>query len=96
MNDYTIAIQDAYSFRRPANIIGQALMQGMIAGGLTEREALCLFYSKAYRWALDFSMEEALREIGLREGERLAREYCGHEWTDYDLPQHELLGETTA
>ena len=38
MNDYTAAIQEAYSFRRPAFIVGQGLMEGMIAGGLTESE----------------------------------------------------------
>ena len=96
MNDYTAAIQDAYSFRRPAFIVGQALMEGMIAGGLTEREALSLIYSKAYRWALDFSLEAQLRQLAIREGERLAKEYTGHEWTQIDLPQFDLLEEPTT
>jgi hypothetical protein len=93
MNDYTDAIEGAYSFKRPAYIVGQALMQGMIAGGLTEAEALSLLYSKAYRWALDFSLGDSLRRLAIAEGERLAREYHGHEWTRYDLPQHALVRE---
>ena len=88
MNDYTDAIRDAYSFNRPAYIVGQSLIEGMIAGGLTEDEALSLFYSKAYRWALDFRLGLDLRDLATREGERLAREYRGHEWTRYDL--HEV------
>lgn len=95
MNDYTAAIQDAYSFRRPAFIVGQALMEGMIAGGLTEKEALSLIYSKAYRWSLDFGLEEKLRQLAIKEGERLAQEYTGHEWTQIDLPQYDLLEEPT-
>jgi len=96
MNDYTDAITDAYSFKRPAYIVGQALMQGMIAGGLTEAEALSLLYSKAYRWALDMDLGDLLRTISEDYGRRMAEDYAGHEWTRYDLPQHAQLKEPTA
>lgn len=94
MSDYTDAIKDAYSFTRPAYIVGQSIMEGMIAGGLTETEALSLLYSKAYRWALDFDLGQDLRDLATAAGKRMAREYHGHEWTTYDLPQHaQLEGE---
>jgi len=93
MIDYSDAIRDAYSYGRPAAIVGQSLMDGMIAGGLTEAEALSLLYSKAYRWALDFQLGDALRDIAEETGRRLADEYRGHEWTQYDLPQHAKLKE---
>jgi hypothetical protein len=96
MTDYSDAIRDAYSYGRPAAIVGQSLMDGMIAGGLTEAEALSLLYSKAYRWALDFQLGDALRDIAEETGRRLADEYRGHEWTQYDLPQHAKLKEDTA
>lgn len=85
MSDYTDAIRDAYSFNRPAYIVGQALIEGMIAGGLTEAEALSLFYSKAYRWALDFDLGLDLRDLAAKAGQKMAREYSGHEWTRCDL-----------
>ena len=96
MNDYSDAIRDAYSYRRPAAIVGQSLMNGMIAGGLTEAEALSLLYSKAYRWALDFKLGDALKDLAESEGQRLAQEYRGHEWTQYELPQHAKLKEGAA
>lgn len=96
MNDYTNAITDAYSFKRPAYIVGQALMQGMISGGLTEAEALSLLYSKAYRWSLDAGLGDTLHNIATEYGRIMADQYKGHEWTRYDLPQHAQLKELTA
>ena len=94
MSDYTDAIKDAYSFTRPAYIVGQALIRGMIKGGLTEAQAISLIYSKAYRWQLDGSLGQALENLGEYHGEKMARIYEGHEWTTYDLPQHaQLEGE---
>lgn len=96
MKDYTDAIKEAFSFNRPAYILGQALMEGMIKAGLTEEQALSLLYSKAYRWALDFGLGDTLHTLGVTEGQRMAREYSGHEWTRHDLPQHAQLKEPTA
>lgn len=96
MSDYTDAIRDAHSFTRPAYIVGQSLMEGMIAGGLTETEALSLLYSKAYRWALDGGLGDTLRDIATEYGRIMADQYKGHEWTRYDLPQHAQLKEPTA
>jgi uncharacterized protein YdaT len=81
----------AYSFERPAHIVANALLNGMIAGGLTEAEAVCLIHSKAYRWTLDFSMENALETLGEHYGREMAAEYQGHEWTCYPLPCNPAL-----
>ena len=96
MKDYTDAIKEAFSFNRPAYILGQALMEGMIKAGLTEEQALSLIYSKGYRWQLDGALGQALELIGYHHGQQMARIYSGHEWTRHDLPQHAQLKEPIA
>jgi len=68
-------IEDAYSYERPAYIVGNALLNGIIKAGYTKEQAINLFHSKAYRWALDFGLEEQLQEIGFQEGQKMAQEY---------------------
>ena len=53
----------AYSFERPAHIVANALLNGMIRAGLSEAEAVSLIHSKAYRWRLDFRLEAALETL---------------------------------
>jgi uncharacterized protein YdaT len=93
MNDYTrrSLFETAFSYERPAQMLANALMHGMIAEGFTEREALSLLHSKAYRWALDWSLGAALEKLGIEHGKQLARDYRGDEWTKYDLPEHKFL-----
>jgi len=77
---------EAYSYERPASMLGNALINGMIAEGMTERQALCAIHSKVYRWALDGSLGDAIEELGLEHGRRLARECRAYpEFTDYEV-----------
>jgi hypothetical protein len=89
MNDYTGRglFETAYSYERPAQMLANALMHGMIAEGLSEREALSLLHSKAYRWALDWALGAAIENLGIAHGRQLARNYKGDEWTRYNLPE---------
>lgn len=98
MKDYTGLglFDEAYSYHRPAAILANALMNGMTRAGLSEREALSLLYSKAYRWTLDGQLGDELAALGLKHGAELARDFMGDEWTRYQLPQHRLLKETPA
>jgi len=73
-------LEDAYSFDRPAHIVGNALLNGIIRAGYTKEQAINLFYSKALRWALDFGLEEQLQEIGFIEGQKMAQEYTPEEF----------------
>ena len=66
--------EDAFSFKRPAHIIAQGMLRGMMRAGLTEQQATCVFYSKAYRWALDGSMGDALDLLAYHHGQKIARE----------------------
>ena len=51
MEDFTGQgiLEDAYSFDRPAHIVGNALLNGIIRAGYTKEQAINLFYSKALR-----------------------------------------------
>jgi len=77
MEDFTGQgiIEDAYSYDRPAWIVGNALLNGIIRAGYTKEQAINLFYSKAYRWALDGALGEHLEQIGYQYGQIMAQEY---------------------
>ena len=77
MEDFTGQgiLEDAYSYDRPAYIVGNALLNGIIRAGYTKEQAINLFYSKAYRWALDGTLGEHLEQIGYQYGQIMAQEY---------------------
>ena len=87
MEDFTGQgiLEDAYSFDRPAHIVGNALLNGIIRAGYTKEQAINLFYSKALRWALDGALGEHLDEIGFQYGQIMAQEYKPDEF-NYTLP----------
>jgi hypothetical protein len=82
MEDFTGQgiLEDAYSFDRPAHIVGNALLNGIIRAGYTKEQAINLFYSKALRWALDGALGEHLDEIGYQYGQIMAQEYTPDEF----------------
>jgi hypothetical protein len=69
-------LEDAFSYDRPAWIVGNALINGFIEAGLTKEQAINLFYSKATRWALDGSLGEALTEISYKLGKQIAKDWA--------------------
>jgi hypothetical protein len=77
MEDFTGQgiLEDAYSYDRPAWIVGNALLNGIIRAGYTKEQAINLFYSKAYRWALDGILGEHLEQIAHQYGQIMAQEY---------------------
>ena len=77
MEDFTGQgiMEDAYSYERPAYLLGNALINGFIRAGYTKEQAINLFHSKAYRWALDGTLGEHLTEIGYQYGQIMAQEY---------------------
>jgi hypothetical protein len=87
MEDFTGQgiLEDAYSFERPAEIIANGLLNGLIRAGYTKEQAINLFYSKALRWALDGALGEHLHEIGYQYGQIMAQEYKPEEF-NYTLP----------
>lgn len=86
--DFYNLMQDAYSFERPAYIVGNALLNGMIEAGLTKKQALTVFYSKTYRWALDGEMGDAIDTLARVFARKWARESKGQAWIDDDLPDN--------
>jgi hypothetical protein len=87
MEDFTGQgiLEDAYSYERPAYIVGNALINGFIRAGYTKEQAINLFYSVAYRMALDGVLGEHLEQIGYQYGQIMAQEYDPAEF-DYPLP----------
>jgi hypothetical protein len=79
-------LEGAYSYDRPACILGNALLNGIIKAGFTKEQAINLFYSKAYRWALDMNLGEHLDQIGYQYGQIMAQEYDPKEF-NYPLPE---------
>jgi hypothetical protein len=77
MEDFTGQgiLEDAYSYNRPAHIVGNALLNGIIRAGYTKEQAINLFYSRAIRWGLDGALGKHLHEIGYQYGQIMAQEY---------------------
>lgn len=104
MEDFTGQgiLEDAYSYERPAYIVGNALLNGIIRAGYTKEQAINLFHSKAYRWALDMALGEHLHEIGYQYGQIMAQEYDPAEFNyplqpaqKIALMNHNHIEETT-
>ena len=73
-------LEDAYSYNRPAEIIANGLLNGLIRAGYTKEQAINLFYAKPLRWALDMALGEHLHEIGYQYGQIMAQEYTPDEF----------------
>jgi hypothetical protein len=73
-------LEDAYSYNRPAEIIANGLLSGLIRAGYTKEQAINLFYAKPLRWALDMTLGEHLHEIGYQYGQIMAQEYKPEEF----------------
>jgi hypothetical protein len=61
-------------------MIGNALINGFIAGGLSEKQALLLIGSSAYRHALDQTLGEMLESIAFGYGIQMSKDYCNASW----------------
>lgn len=68
-------LKNSYSYERPAYIVANALVNGFLAYGLTEKQALNLLYSKAYRYKLDWDLEDKLEKVAFKAGKEVAEEY---------------------
>jgi len=69
-------LKNSYSYERPAYIVANALVNGFLAYGLTEKQALNLLYSKAYRHKLDWDLEDKLEKVAFKAGKQVAEEYA--------------------
>ena len=56
--------------------MANALVNGFLAYGLTEKQALNLLYSKAYRHKLDWDLEDKLEKVAFKAGKQVAEEYA--------------------
>ena len=57
-----------YAYARPASILWQAVFEGMIESGKTEKQAIEWLQSKGPRYCLDGTIGDQLRELGLALG----------------------------
>lgn len=62
-----------YSYERPAYIFWSAFMNGLQAGGLSERQAKDWLTSKKARWMLDGDMSEMLEKLAFDYAKKEAR-----------------------
>lgn len=63
--------EDAYSYERPAYIVANAIMNGLIDAGFTHKQAYNWIYSKSYRHFLDgcdHLFEELAYKLAKKEG----------------------------
>ena len=79
-------LDGAYSYNRPAYIVANAIMNGLIDAGFTHKQAYNWIYSKSYRHFLygkEHRLEQLAYELGKAEGERSdPNKY------DYELDYH--------
>lgn len=90
--DFYKTYQDAYSFNRPAHIVANALLNGMVQAGMTPRQAHNVFYSKFIRWALDGDLGDKLDEVCKEYGKQLAKECKKESWINDEVSE-ELQNE---
>jgi hypothetical protein len=57
-----------YSFSRPAYMFWSAFMNGLIAGGMSEKDAKDYLCSKNTRWALDNDLGDQIERLGFLAG----------------------------
>lgn len=63
---YTIDYEnpiEMYSYSRPSSIFWNAFMNGLIHGGMTEKQAVDWLLSKKARWLLDGDMADKIEEL---------------------------------
>lgn len=56
---------DAYSYKRPSELIANAIMNALIDSGFTYEQALNWIYNKSYRWFLD-GMDHKFEELAYK------------------------------
>lgn len=78
-------LEGAYSYENPSWIVANALVNGMIHGGLTKEQAITVFYSKAIRWSYDGDLTDKLENVGFKWGKKLADEYKDVSWLNEPL-----------
>jgi adenine C2-methylase RlmN of 23S rRNA A2503 and tRNA A37 len=64
---------DAYSYDRPAWIVANAIMNGLIDAGFTSEQAYNWIYSKSYRHFLDGNdhlLEQLVYKLAKKEGKQ--------------------------
>lgn len=79
-------MESAYSYERPAYIVGNALLNGMIAAGLTKEQAIQVLHSKHYRWSLDQDLGELLTHLAYSYGFKMAKQAEHEDWINDPLP----------
>jgi len=69
-HDFTLKVGELgmYSYERPAYTLWDALANGLIDAGYSEKAALEWLRSKAARWALDGELGDAIAELGYQFG----------------------------
>lgn len=78
-------MESSYSYNRPAYIVGNALLNGMIASGLSKEQAIQVLHSKHYRWNLDQDLGELLTNLAYSYGFKMAKQAEHESWINEPL-----------
>lgn len=78
--------EDAYSYERPAYIVANAIMNGLIDAGFTHKQAFNWIQSKSYRHFLD-GKEHRLEQLAYELAKAEGKKYNPNEY-DYEIDAH--------
>lgn len=68
-------LKESVSYDRAASIVSNAFLNGLIKSGLTPEQAYNVYLSKAYRYELDYRLEDKLEKIAHTAGQEVGKDY---------------------
>lgn len=68
-------LKESISFKRSANLVSNAFLNGLIKSGLSLEQAYNVYLSSAYRHKLDFDLEDKLEKAAFKAGREVGEEY---------------------
>lgn len=68
-------LKRSISYDRAASIVSNAFLNGLIKSGLTPEQAYNVYLSKAYRYELDYRLEDKLEKVAHTAGQQVGQDY---------------------
>jgi len=68
-------LKESFSYDRSASIVANAFLNGLVKSGLTVDQAYNVYLSKAFRYELDYKLEDKLERVAFKAGAEVGTDY---------------------